>query len=84
MDNNDEHMRILLAKNIAGSVAFCEACDVVEMVIGAISLRIDAESLESLSFLLKDADMRLNYYRLKKAITKQKQTHEQQTDINVH
>lgn len=67
MTPKNQHSRILLAKNTAGSIAFCEACDVIEMEIGAISLRIDAESLEALSNLLKDADVRLSYYRLEKA-----------------
>lgn len=66
MTPKNQHSRILLAKNTAGSIAFCEACDVIEMEIGAISLRIDAESLEALSNLLKDADVRLSYYRLEK------------------
>ena len=76
----NQHARILLAKNISGSIAFCEACDVIEMEIGAISLRIDAESLEALSHLLKDADIRLNYYRLEKASMTQKPT----ADLSFH
>ncbi len=70
----NQHARLLLAKNTAGAIAFCEACDVVEMEFGAISLRIDAESLEALSLLLKDASTRLNYYRLESASTMQQQT----------
>lgn len=76
----NQHARMLLAKNTAGAIAFCEACDVVEMEIGAISLRIDAESLEALSLLLKDANIRLNYYRLETASTVQKQA----ADLSVH
>ena len=73
MSPKNLHARNLLAKNSSGSIAFCEACDVVEMEIGAISLRIDAESLEALSSLLKDADTRLSYYRLEKASIMEKQ-----------
>ena len=80
MTPKNQHARILLAKNTAGTIAFCEACDVVEMEIGAISLRIDAESLEALGSLLKDADIHLSYYRLEKASTAQKQT----ADLSVH
>lgn len=80
MNPKNQHTRVLLAKNTAGAIAFCEACDVVEMEIGAMSLRIDAESLAALSSLLKDADIRLNYYRLEKASTIQKQA----TDLSVH
>ena len=61
MNPKNQHARLLLAKNTAGAIAFCETCDVVEMEIGAISLRVDAESLEALSLLLKDANSRLNY-----------------------
>lgn len=58
--------RILLAKNIAGRVGFCEDCDVVELELGAMSLRIAAEDLHFVALLIKDADVRLAYYRLEK------------------
>ena len=74
MTPKNQHSRILLAKNTSGSVAFCESCDVIELEIGAISMRIDAPSLEALSMLVKDADIRLNYYRLEKASFNQTQT----------
>ena len=80
MTPKNQHARILLAKNTAGAVAFCEGCDVVEMEIGAISLRIDAESLEALSILLKDADVRLSYYRLEKASIMERQA----ADLSMH
>ena len=80
MTPKNQHARILLAKNTAGAVAFCESCDVVEMEIGAISLRIDAESLEALSILLKDADVRLSYYRLEKASIMERQA----ADLSMH
>ena len=83
MTPKNQHTRILLAKNTAGAIAFCEACDVVEMEIGAISLRIDAESLEVLSVLLKDADIRLSYYRLEQAST-EKKAQKQTADSSVH
>ncbi len=80
MSPKNQHTRVLLAKNTAGTIAFCEGCDVIEMEIGAISLRIDAESLAALSILLKDADTHLNYYRLEKATP----THKQAADLNMH
>ena len=67
MSPKNQHSRILLAKNDGGSIAYCESCDVVELETGAISMRVDAPSLELLSALLKDADTRLSYYRLEKA-----------------
>jgi hypothetical protein len=84
MTPKNQHARVLLAKNNAGAIAFCEACDVVEMEIGAISLRIDAESLEALSILLKDANTRLSYYHLEMANAEQKQAQKQATDLGVH
>lgn len=84
MTPKNQHARILLAKNTAGAIAFCEACDVVEMEIGAISLRIDAESLEALSLLLKDANTRLHYYRLENGSGEQKQAQQQAADLSVH
>ena len=66
MDKNASCVRILLAKNEAGRVGYCEGCDVVELEIGAMSLRIDAKDLHYLANLFKDADVRLNYYRLAK------------------
>jgi hypothetical protein len=58
--------RILLAKNNAGRVGFCEDCDVVELEIGPMSLRITAEDLPLVVLLIKDASERLAYYRLEK------------------
>ena len=84
MTPKNQHARILLAKNNAGAIAFCEACDVVEMEVGAISLRIDAESLEALSILLKDGNTRLSYYRLEMAIAEQKLAQKQAADLSVH
>jgi hypothetical protein len=40
---------------------------VIELEMGTISMRIDAPSLEALSALFKDADIRLSYFRLEKA-----------------
>ena len=83
MTPKNQHTRILLAKNTAGAIAFCESCDVVEMEIGSISLRIDAESLKALSMLLKDADIRLSYYRLEQTST-EKKAQKQTADSSVH
>ncbi len=80
MTPKNHHSRILLAKNTGGCIAFCEACDVIEMEIGAISLRIDVQSLEALANLLKDADIRLSYYRLEKA----SMTQSQSADLSFH
>jgi hypothetical protein len=67
MSPKNLHLRLLLGKNASGSVVFCEECDVIELEIGAISLRLDAHSLEALSQLLKESAMRLSYYTQEKA-----------------
>jgi len=53
---------------------------VVELEVGAISMRVDAQSLEALSGLFKDADIRLSYYRLEKANFEQNQA----ADLSFH
>jgi hypothetical protein len=73
-------LRVLLAKNAAGRVGFCETCDVVELEIGAMSLRIVADDLHYLAQLIKEADIRLSYYRLEQARYKQQQP----VDLSFH
>lgn len=80
MTPKNRHTRILLAKNERATIAFCAACDVVELEIGALSLRIEAQTLQSLSHLLKEADTRLSYYRLEKAGDEKSQM----SDLNFH
>lgn len=60
----DVHARMLLAKNTAGTVEFCGECEVVELNVGATSLRFYVEDLAVLSTLLRDAESRLQYYQL--------------------
>lgn len=67
MSPKNQHSRILLSKNESGAIGFCEACDVVEMEIGAISLRVDSSSLDSLSKLLKEAAQCLKILKIEKA-----------------
>jgi hypothetical protein len=66
-----KHIHILLAENQSGSVGYCESCHVVELEFGAISLRLDEQSLEMLSTLLRDANFRLNVYQKEKQRFKQ-------------
>lgn len=61
-----KHPHILLAESSAGTVGYCETCHVVELEIGAISLRIDENTLALLGRLLRDADYRLNVYQNEK------------------
>ncbi|MDO9393761.1 MAG: hypothetical protein Q7T42_07305 [Methylotenera sp.] len=67
MSPKNQHSRILLSKNESGAVGFCEACDVVEMEIGAISLRVDSLSLDLLSRLLNEAAQCLKILKVEKA-----------------
>ncbi len=64
--SSKKHAHILLSENQAGSVGFCETCNVLELEFGAISLRIDEQSLTYISKLLKDAEFRLNAYKNEK------------------
>jgi len=75
-----KHPHILLAENHAGSVGYCESCHVVELEIGAISLRVDENTLALLGRLLRDADYRLNAYQNER----QKSTQYLPEDLRFH
>lgn len=49
-----------LAKNAMGKMDYCAECGVVTLHIGAISLRFDPESAETVCALLLDGIMALN------------------------
>ncbi|WP_200876862.1 DUF6686 family protein [Methylotenera sp. L2L1] len=74
--NQASCLRILLSKNESGQIVFCENCNVAELELGAISLRIDAGTLHTLKALLADADTRLALYQQEKA------SYAQQSAIN--
>ena len=61
------HKRILLNKNQSGHVEYCESCEVVELAIGAISVRLHAQDLQLLSSLVQEAVIRLDDYNVDKA-----------------
>jgi hypothetical protein len=67
-NNQASCLRILLSKNESGQIIFCENCNVAELELGAISLRIDAGTLNTLRELLADASTRLTLYQQEKAI----------------
>ena len=67
MSPKNQHARIVLAKNAGGTIVYCEGCNVVEIEMGAMSMRIDAPSLAALATLFKEADIRLGYISLDKA-----------------
>jgi hypothetical protein len=70
-NNQASCLRVLLSKNESGQIIFCENCNVAELELGAISLRIDAGTLHTLKTLLADAVTRLALYQQEKAIVTQ-------------
>lgn len=67
MKPRSQHSRILLSRNEGGAIAFCESCDVLELEIGAVSLRIDSPSLELLCKLMNEAVVSMKTYKQEKA-----------------
>jgi ABC-type transporter Mla MlaB component len=67
MKPRSQHTRILLSRNEGGAIAFCESCDVLELEVGAVSLRIDSSSLELLSKLMHEATASMKTYKQEKA-----------------
>lgn len=66
--NQASCLRVLLSKNESGQIVFCENCNVAELELGAISLRVEASTLQALRGLLADAVTRLNLYQHEKAL----------------
>lgn len=64
MKPKNSHKRIVLNQNKSGKVEYCEGCDVVEMEIGPVSVRLHAKDLSLFSTLLQEAEMHLRYYQL--------------------
>ncbi|HSH72421.1 MAG TPA: hypothetical protein VK974_05120 [Methylophilaceae bacterium] len=51
--------RIVLAGNDGCRVWFCQECNVAEIEVGSLSLRLEAEAFSSLSELLMEASSRI-------------------------
>ncbi len=66
MNPKNTHKRITLNKNQSGQIEYCEACNVVELEVGPVSLRLHAQDLELFSELIQDAELRLRYYKTEK------------------
>ena len=67
MRPRNQHSKILLSRNEGGAIAFCESCEVLELEIGAVSLRIDSLSLELLCQLMNEATVSMKTYKQEKA-----------------
>ncbi|MDI1363240.1 hypothetical protein [Methylotenera sp.] len=80
MKPRSQHSRILLSRNEGGAIAFCESCDVLELEIGAVSLRIDSHSLDLLSKLINEAATSMKSYKQEKA----RFTQEMQQNFGLH
>lgn len=79
---NDEETcsRVLLSRNGIGRIVFCEECRVVELEIGAISMRIEANALEAFKLLLVDATARLALHQQEKVAY----SAQEGIDCNIH
>lgn len=73
-NNQASCLRVLLSKNESGQIVFCENCNVAELELGAISLRVEVGTLQALRGLLADAVTRLNLYQHEKALQSEQAT----------
>lgn len=63
MATQRNHAKIALSKNDAGTVRYCESCDVLEMDLGTMSVRLDSAMFDALSMLLSEAVKQLSLYK---------------------
>ncbi|MCB5205638.1 hypothetical protein [Methylovorus mays] len=54
--------RIVLAGNDGCRILFCEECNVAELEVGALSLRLDMQAFGTLAELLQEGAARLAIY----------------------
>jgi hypothetical protein len=66
MNTKNTHKRMQLSQNESGKIEYCEGCDVVEMEIGPVSVRLHAQDLALFSTLIQEGEMHLRYYQLEK------------------
>lgn len=71
MKTKNQHSKIILSENAGGAIAFCESCNVLELEVGPISLRIDTASLGLLSELINEAAVSMKTYKQERAIFRQ-------------
>lgn len=63
MNPKNTHHRTTLNKNQSGKVEYCEACNLVELEIGPISLRLQVQDFGLFSELIQHAELQLRYYK---------------------
>lgn len=66
MNASNQHQRILLNKNATGEIEYCEACDLVEIAFGPVSVRLHAKDLALFSKLIGEAELHLSCYKAEK------------------
>lgn len=55
-----QHVKTRLAGNDGCEVVFCQGCNTLELNLGVLTLRLNPESMHSLSSVLNQAKVRLN------------------------
>lgn len=63
MTTQNGHTKVALSKNDAGTIRYCEGCDVLEMELGAISIRLAPDMFKALSALLTQAKNQLSLHK---------------------
>lgn len=59
MDSTKQHKKIKLSGSEDCNVVFCPACDILELNVGALTLRLKAADLKHLNATLMEAGARL-------------------------
>jgi hypothetical protein len=55
-----QHAKTILAGNVDSNVVYCENCNVLELNLGGLTLRLNPESLHALSSVLTNATVSLD------------------------
>ncbi|MEZ0232973.1 MAG: hypothetical protein ACAH12_09040 [Methylophilaceae bacterium] len=59
--------RVVLAGNDGCRILFCEECNIAEVEVGALSLRLDVQAFNTLSELLQEAASKVAIFNAAKA-----------------
>jgi hypothetical protein len=60
MSANNTHKKMLLSRNQSGQIAYCKTCEIVEIEIGPVSVRLHEQDLNQFCELVKQAELQLN------------------------
>jgi hypothetical protein len=68
MIENNNCTKVLLANAMGVRMMYCKGCDVVELEIGAISIRLSPETIQRIANVMMKASLKLdNFYNAKEA-----------------